>query len=263
MGEKSWWAPFGKLAEQINPETKAGLRVLTVLGILGGVLLFVAYFVRPIAAVDEAIKREGVPDWPFYLGSAVLVFVLVIVLFSHDFLYHGDPTTDKYVKAFQSNWPSKEVASLLGVDSEHASHLWFMEFNRWADESHGMHEVWKKTLQRGYACRMVFYLLVVSKWAFVSAVAYLVVEAVLKLRLELEWARPGGIAFRIMFVIGSGLVALALRYTNGVTASGPRGVWRRYNEINRMSCRWVREHQHRFAKGNTRQDEADAPADRA
>lgn len=239
---------LNKLVNAINPTTKTGVRVLTALSTVGIALLFIWCFILSIAYIDEAFSKIKVPSKIVELLLAVVVYAMLILIFSSDALYYGEPTKNLYTKIFQSEWPSRFLEEYLGVERSLAKNLWFDEFNKWRDPNHSQHQQWNDTLSRGFACRLVYYILHFLGLFFWLGCAFLVIEIILSKIMSHSYTIEKTLACRIAFVCGMAFFWSVIRASNRLKLKGPTGVWRRYNEINNRSIHWIKTHRAEFER---------------
>lgn len=228
-----------KIIESINPETKSGLRVLTAVLIVCLVAIFLICFILPIEFVRNSIDILKIPRTFLVLLFSASIYLIIILIFSADTLYYGDPQKNIYAKTFQAFWPSRYLAKTLDISFENASNLWFNEFNKWKGSNNPNHELWLKTLQRGYFCRLVYYLLYYSSLIIFFSLLLLILELISR-KYNFIWINSSTFLPRILFIICVSCFWLIVRLTNRLKWKGPSGVWRRYNEINRMNIEWVK-----------------------
>jgi len=238
-----------RITEMINPSTKRGLRVLTSAAIVVILLFFIWWFVKPNSIIGPALEVKNIPTQVVDLMLAIIFYIISIVLFSHDELYYGDPEKNQYARAFQKKWPSLYLSEKLGIGQKTASNLWFDEFNKWRSENHPQHQQWQDTLSRGFACRLVYYLLKSSKTFFLISFFYLLIE-LLTLIVGMKFAERETLSCRILFTALMALIWSILLWTNRIQFRGPTGVWRRFNEINERNNHWIAQNIEKFEKAN-------------
>jgi hypothetical protein len=225
-----------ELTSLIDPETRKGLLFLTGTSILALTALFFTGFVGTVPGAHDVLKQFSLPDWAYGLMFLLLVYVLFVVIASDDTLYYGNPKHNRFARAFQRNLPSKHLSVALGTDNETATYLWFNEFNKWGDPKNERHEDWKRTFQRGYSCRLIYYLWVFGRNLLCLCGAWLAVEAF----LFFYYGRPvANIEAKITVVLVIVLLILSLGICNRTKAGSATGVWRRFDEINERHCSWI------------------------
>lgn len=223
-----------KLLSLINPETAQGLRNLTAAFMVALALIFYYVFIGPV----DVIERMG--GW----GILILVIgaaTLVVLLFSQDRLYYGDPRKSKYVRAFQARFPSAYLADRLSIDVETAKSVWLQKFNEWGSKRHPMHSQRLRTLQRGYACRFVYLILKSLAIVFGLSAVILAAEGVCRWWLACHLLPEGSLLERALVLCALGAIWVYIRSTNRIREGSLTGVWQRYAEINDLNCHWIDE----------------------
>ncbi|MFC1799297.1 hypothetical protein ACFL2Z_00080 [Candidatus Eisenbacteria bacterium] len=222
---------WSKLTNNLNPYSKSGLRNLTAAAILVLGWWFVSELVLPIGLLGNY------PTWGIYLVALVIFYYLNLMLFSADTLYFGHPDENKYIEAFQRHWPSKHVAEKFSLGQEEAESYWFTNvFNAWSGTDHPQHQQWKRTLERGYACRCVYYMVrFLGRLIWIAIVAFSA-EELLHKYLGLGESR---LLLRIVFVLVALLCYVAMRQGHRVSERRLWGVWKRYDEINKSHIQWI------------------------
>jgi len=229
-----------KIDNIISPESKSGLEGLTAILILVFSLIFSHIFIIPLNIL------ANFPNWIVYIGVCTIFYMLKLLLFSSDKLYYGDPNKNKYVKAFQLHWPSKHIAKKFSIPLDDAFYYWYEKlFNTWRNPSHERHCQYVRSLRRGYSCRFVFYSLrffEVLLWiSFPLTLLQLSKEiSALKSDKLLFWMNInlGGAIAYILFVL---IFYILIRGSNKTNPTNLGGVWRRYDEINKMHIKWIDE----------------------
>lgn len=225
------------LLDKLGPQSKSGLRILTAVTAIGFLYFFLAAFIAPIAPLSDAFKNSGIPSSVWHLGATVLLYLLVVLVFSDDGLYYGDAERNCFARAFQRHWPSSYLAQRLNIDPRTARNIWFSEFNKWGEPGHPSHSQRVMTFRRGYACRLVYYFLRFSKTAFFASALLLTFELVLRCRLNWDWIPPESLPSRAIYVSVAGIAWLLVLATN--RTDPPTGVWRRFDEVNELNIHWI------------------------
>ena len=226
---------LAKLIGIINPESKEGLEALTALLILVFSLAFCYIFIIPFNLFDNW------PEWLLYLVVIAIFYLLKFFLFSSDILYYGNPGKNKYVKAFQTYWPSKHIATKFNLSQEDAEFYWHENlFNTWREHNHPRHSQWERTLRRGYACRLVYYCIHFFGILLWISISVTLLQEILSQRLQMQvFASDISLGWKLGFIIFVALLYILIRLTNKTSPDNLTGVWRRYAEINQMHIKWI------------------------
>jgi len=231
-------SPIDNVLKALSPETKAGLRVLTAFLIVGMATVFLMCFIWPIKGVAAAFEALSFPGWLLVAVPSALIYLVVVTMFSSDVLYYGDPKKSKFVAAFQEHWPSKYIARTLQIEPKEATKRWLQQFNTWRAENHSNHQQWLRTFHRGFACRLVYYLLFSSLTSSCLAALFVLAELVSR-HFGLGWVHPTSFPARVVFLALVLLFWVLLRVTNRPEIGRLTGVWRRFQEINELNIEWV------------------------
>jgi hypothetical protein len=245
-----------KILELISPETRKGLLFLTGATIVALSFLFAAGFIASLPWFEKIMSQVGLPELAGDFIFVIVVYILVVIISSTDTLYYGDPEQNRYARAFQRWFPSKHLATKLGIKIDLAKDLWFDQFNLWANESHVRHQDWQRTLERGYACRFIYDVQVFSGAIFLLSVGWLIVEGVVTRLFEYEMIN---LEAKLAITVVYGLIWIAFKYLNRTNESHQTGVWRRFNEINQRNCIWIDQNLNLF-KGAGQKETKNAAA---
>lgn len=227
----------------IDPETRKGLLFLTGASILVLVTFFFFAYVGSVPVYNTIIGQLNLPKWVYGCALLIVEYILFVVISSDDKLYYGNPKKNRFTRAFQKYLPSNHLAAVLKTDVDTAKHLWFDEFNKWADEKHERHEERQRTFQRGFSCRFIYYLWIVNRLLLILSILWLLVEVILVKCTDHDIANlEAKLAIALLLLIF--LTSLGL--FNRTNDSNPTGVWRRFNEINQRHCAWIDENKELF-----------------
>ena len=233
-----------KFADAAGPYSKRGLELLTVLFILIFASVFCHIFILSVAGFDNW------PSWLTYGGCSIILYSLVVLIFSSDALYHGDPKRNKYTRAFQLYWPSTYISQKFGISVEDAGYYWFENyFNVWRDNGHPRHNQWERTLRRGYSCRFVYYCIRCLEILFLLSVILILGQESLQRFLEVKILKTdSSLLARIAFVVFVTLMYFVIRITNRTKPERISGVWKHFAEINKIHRKWIDENIHSLAE---------------
>ncbi len=230
----SFWA---EVIKRVSPYSKRGLEGLTILVILIFSLVFSHIFIISLNLFRNC------PNWLLYLGVFAIFYLLIVLIFSSDILYYGDPKNNEYSKAFQLHWPSKHIAQRFNLPQDKASYYWFEKFfNTWRDPSHQRHSQWERTLRRGYACRLVYHCIKFFEILLWISIPLILLQEILSKRFQIEvFLSNISLGWKIFFIMIVILLYVSMRATNRTSPEKLTGVWRRYTEINKMHIQWIDE----------------------
>lgn len=238
MGEKEN-DPWAKVLSLASPETKKGLQALIALIILIFSLLFVNIFIISVNIL------KGVFGWDLLLYplTPILMYIIIVVLFSSDILYNGDPNENSYVRAFQSSWPSKYIAQKFKITEKEAMHYWFENFfNTWRNPNYPRHDQWERTLKRGYSCRFIYYFIkFLDILIILSLFLLFLIEGMPRIFPDFKLTSETNVWIKIGFIVFIFFVDLYIRLSNKTSPNHMTGVWKKYEEINEMHMRWIND----------------------
>lgn len=229
---------FKFFTDSTNPKEK--FRKLTSLIILVLLLAFVYIFFDVL--IDENAK-----------ASIIVLFVLYIlikeIITDFDVLYSGNPEKNKYVRAFKANLPSKYIMETNKISQDEALKLWYKEFNQWKDKDHKMHENWQITLDRGFKCRMVYFIIITFRFiAILSTVLTLAIFLIYKFNVYFNMPvvdnyirNHSNLTIPIVFVLICFIIYILFLIINYPSLKKPRGCFLRFNEINTLNIGWLKE----------------------
>lgn len=232
---------INRLIGKIDTNTPLGLKALSSLIILVFILLFTHVFILHILHLDFL---NDFPDWLVYLIIVVLFYFIQEILFSGDILYTGE-NGNNYVKIFQKNWPSRHIASKFNINNKDASYYWFQNyFNKWKKPDSGMYDQVKRTFKRGYECRLIYYCI-----RFFQVIIVLSFILFLIKQLLIPYLSEGKIIIKdindfvlqIFFIIVFIIIFILVYTSNNPNYKEPKGVWKKFNEINEMHKKWIDE----------------------
>jgi len=220
-----------------DPYSKRGLESLTALFIFVFGSIFCHMFVVSLGIFDEW------PSWLLYGAVSVVFYLVVVLIFSADVLYHGNPEKNKYVRAFQYYWPSRHIAERFGIPLEDARYYWFENyFNRWKVEDDSRHGQWERTLRRGYSCRFIYYCVRCLEILLWLSVLLTLGQETLSRVVQVKILRTNtGLAGKVAFIAFVALLYVIIRAKNRTAPADLGGVWKRYAEINKMHRKWIDE----------------------
>jgi len=217
----------------LSPNSKAGLKLLTVsLGIAIGLLWYLAFV--------QELSWLASPAWWFAPLAAITIGFSTVLVFADDKLYY-DGVRNPYAQAFQKSFPSTFIACQLKMPPEDARNLWFKSFNVLRDPKHPNHDQWKRTFQRGYQCRLVYFFLRIGALAFSVSGILIVTESVSRFWFNTQLFDPASFGRRLVFTCAIGVLWFVVRVKNRVRLDHLTGVWRRFEEINLLNTAWARE----------------------
>jgi hypothetical protein len=222
-----------EIANKSNISSASGLIATTALFILMHSILFSVLFVG-------SWIPNVMPEYALGVFTYVVFLTIEIVLVSSDTLYYGNPSKNRYARAFQKGFPSKHIAGRFHLSKEEAKFYWFSIFNSWANKEHPLHEQWKRTLRRGYSCRFIYYVIRFLEILSLSCVAVTLLSFVTfgftGTNLNVLETR-----FLIQYVFTAYvlLLYLVIRLANRTVPGHLTGVWRRFAEINHLHIQWI------------------------
>lgn len=208
---------------------------LTAFFILIFSLIFCNIFLIPITFLTDF------PDWLLYPFFWVIMYIITILVFSDDVLYYGCPN-NKYVKAFQSNWPSKHIAEKFSISQKDASYYWLENFfNKWANPKHPRNVQYKRTLQRGYECRFIYYCIKFLNILVIFSISIVILTEIVFPRIPFfaDIRYDVQVNSAIPFILLIVFVNILLRIGNKTKPDKLTGVWKRFEEINKMHIKWI------------------------
>jgi hypothetical protein len=229
-----------KFVEAAGPYSKRGLELLTALFIFIFASVFCHVFILSLAVFDSW------PGWLIYGGCSVILYSLVVFIFSSDALYYDDPKKNKYARAFQLYSPSTYISEKFGISVEDARYYWFENyFNVWRKNGHPRHNQWERTLRRGYSCRFVYYCIRCLEILLILSVFFIFGQELPHRLFEVRILRTdSSLLVRIAFVVFLTLIYFVIRVKNRTKPERISGVWKHFAEINKMHRKWIDENIH-------------------
>lgn len=230
-----------KLIGKIDIETKKGLKQLTAFVIMLEGVLYAHFFLLPYNFFG---------DWKDYFVYLVLPFIfylLKILLFGSDDLYYGNPQKNKYAGAFQAYLPSNHIALKFNLTSDKAESYWFEKcFNPLKDTNHPRHDQRQRTFSRGFSCRFIYYFIKTMEYVVVLSIITLLLQELLPFlvnkytKYTIDMMEPNAnLAGRVTFVIANIVILLITKKRNKPNIEELTGVWRRFEEINKLHINWI------------------------
>ncbi|MFW6047150.1 MAG: hypothetical protein ACOCP4_05140 [Candidatus Woesearchaeota archaeon] len=194
---------------------------------------------------DVLIRENGI------VSSALLIVLFILIkeiISEKDVLYSGDPNKNKFVNAFQLNLPTKYIIDTFGVNMEEAKRLWYNVFNKWKKEDHEMHPNWQKSLERGFKCRMVYFIIISFRFMFwisliFTSLIYLINHFNIKFHvdtIDTYFTSHKDLTLPIIYVIICLIVYLTFLIINYPKKDKPKGCFLRFNEINDLNIDWLK-----------------------
>jgi len=226
---------MNRLEKHFSPDNKKGLRNLTALWVVAAIVVFVFAFAWPLISAQAVLTNNILVI--ISLGLFIAWAGVLILMRSTDLLYYGDPDKNCWVKAFQAHLPTKHIAEKFGVSEDDAKYYWFEAFNKWDNPQHPRHHLRQMTFERGFSCRFVYTLRMMSKWVCIPALFCLLVEyaggyvfgSFAEYHETVLWR---WITFGVMSCLWAGL-----RLAFPPSPDAPP--WQRFSEINKMHNKWI------------------------
>ena len=225
------------LVKLFNISTKKGLEFFTAAIILLFSFLFCVAYIFPI----HSIKSQN--SFLVYTIIYLLLLFIQFFLFKSDRLYEPHEKPSRYAKAFQKYFPSKYIAEQFDINLDEARYYWYnYVFNKWQNPSHPNHDQWVKTLQRGFSCRLVYYVLKFFELIMLLSIL-LIIARLIVFRFSLEdffvIGRVSG--YQLIYLVGIFVLYAAIRAGNSTDTNRLTGVWFRFAEINKNHRYWLRD----------------------
>jgi len=186
-----------------------------------------------------------------YIGIILLYFVPALtekLLFVRDALQYDVSDKNPYASFFQKQFPSKYISQKFNIDETQSSMYWFSIFNKWKASDHP-HNAWRQTsFDKGYTCRVIYYIQLWSFRFFVLAVTHLII--LIALRLFVISSTPIAVSslfeieliqWKIGYPLAMLLTHFLLKANNRIKGEVPTGVWYQWKEINDIMKRWLDE----------------------
>ncbi len=220
-----------------DPRTQDGLISITTWLLLVIYFLYIHLF---IVAVDLQSYKPNYALYAFVLFVPAAVGLLV---FSGDPIAHA---SNKEAKFFQSHFPDAYVAAKFKIDANLARLLWFKALDKVQGEGFV-----KKTYQRGYTCRLVYYSRRASIGFFVLASLTLALRISWRYFTEQEFRSAGWYGIwpaigaeenwvgKIFYLAHTFALWIYLTCGHKPDASNPSGVWARWKEVNDRNRAWI------------------------
>ena len=191
------------------------------------------------------IKDNGIAS-----SALLIVFFLLIkeAISDKDVLYSGNPDKNKYTKAFQEKLPTKYIIQEYNVEMGEAKTLWYSVFNKWKNKEHEMHSNWKKSLERGFKCRMVYFIIVSFRFMFwlsliFTSILYVINHFDIKTKvnvLDKYFESHTDYSGMITYSSICFLTFITFLIINYPTKNKSRGCFLRFNEMNELNANWLR-----------------------
>lgn len=208
-------------------------------------IILVLLFGFAYAFFGVLIQENGIAS------SALLIVLFLLikgVITDNDILYSGDPTKNKYVRAFQANLPTNYIVEEFNVEMPEAKSLWYNIFNKWKSEDHAMHSNWKKSLERGFKCRMVYLIIITFRFMFwVSTITTLTIFLINRFEIKFNnqsidsyFATHSNYTPMIIYSFICLAVFLTFLFINYPKKNKPRGCFLRFNEMNESNIDWLK-----------------------
>jgi uncharacterized membrane protein len=195
------------------------------------------------------IKDNGITS------SALLIVLFLLIkeaISDKDVLYSGNPDKNKYTKAFQEKLPTKYIIQTYGVEMSEAKTLWYNVFNKWKNEEHEMHSNWKKSLERGFKCRMVYFIIISFRFMFwISLVFTSIIFTFNHFDIKTNigfidnyFKNHSNYSGMITYILICFVVFIAFLIINYPSKNKSRGCFLRFNEMNELNINWLKRNIH-------------------
>ena len=130
------------------------------------------------------------------------------------------------------------------LSEEDATYKWFIEFNKWKETTHEMNQLRMSTFARGFSCRLVYYIIMISKGFFITSLLMLIVELVLRNWFRLNIIGKESFFVRVLFCLAMVCILVICSVMN--SPKKKNGVWARFDENNSIIIAWIKEHKEIF-----------------
>lgn len=218
-----------------DPKTQDGLVNITTWFIILIYFLYLHLFIVPI----RISKFEE--NYALYLFVLFIPAAIGLLLFSGDSIAYAENNEARF---FQAQFPDKYVAEKFKIDMPKARLLWFKAVDKLKDE-----ERIKRTFQRGYTCRLVYYTRRAALAFFGVAIATLLLTSLWRYYSapELHGWREFSVAFlqetnllgKLFYVAHVGGLWIYFSTFHRPRMKNPSGVWIRWKEINDRNKAWI------------------------
>ncbi|HAF61272.1 MAG TPA: hypothetical protein DCK95_02985 [Anaerolineaceae bacterium] len=219
---------------EANTKTAILIRTIFLIIIISffWVYIYITPYLKPIQSdfkINNDFLLDGLIGW-----FSLLIYTLIV---STDKLADIN-SKSKYAKAFQRYWPSRYISEHFDIDINSANYIWFEKnFNTWEKSDSSRNSQYKRTFERGYQCRLVYYLIIVlSLFIIFSAIQLIIEFIVMKQFLLID-----NYLWKCIF-LGIALVSyLTVKGSNKIKEDKKSGVWKKYDEINQLHIDWIEE----------------------
>jgi len=241
---------FKKLKSNAIEEPKRRLELLLVLCALIISYLYIYVYQNILHIEVQFVNLQTLISIPV---MPAIVIPLIRYLVAKPDPLQRSPSKRRAIRFFQDEFPSKYILErcqrcveddkscpnyIKTGSYDHIRH-WFYDIFHGAIEAEDPRRV-RDTFEKGYSCKLLYYLTWVLGFAFAIAVMTILYHHAWLLVRE-EWTVSITV-FQVFFPLACALLIVLIKAMNNPNENTPSGCWHAWREINRMHVSWLRSH---------------------